>query len=141
MTSELRFLLARLVTGFFAALAVAVLIPDGVAFPPQGTREFWLTITLFAAVLAVVNAYVRPVLDVVLKPVTCVLGALTLGLSHVLISAGVFWLTAATVESIHIQTGCPLRVCNCWSREHDWFSFTRGPQGLSYHPRTVWPSP
>lgn len=104
MTSELRFLLARLVTGFFAALAVAVLIPDGVAFPPQGTREFWLTITLFAAVLAVVNAYVRPVLDVVLKPVTCVLGALTLGLSHVLISAGVFWLTAATVESIHIQT-------------------------------------
>ena len=104
MTSELRFLLARLVTGFFAGLAVAVLIPGGVTFPPQGSREFWLTITLFAAVLAVVNAYVRPVLDVVLTPVACVLGALTLGLSHILISAGVFWLTAAMVESIQIQT-------------------------------------
>ena len=53
--------------------------------------------------LALVNAYVRPVVDVLLKPVTCVLGVLTLGLSHVLVSAGVFWLAAQAVEAIEIR--------------------------------------
>lgn len=104
MTRELRYLLARFVTCFFAALAVAALVPDGIAFPPEGTRDFWTTITAFAAVLALVNAYVRPVVDVLLKPVTCVLGILTLGLSHVLVSAGVFWLAAQAVEAIEIRT-------------------------------------
>ena len=87
MTRELRYLLARLVTCFFAVLAVAAFVPDGIVFPPEGTRDFWTTITAFAAVLALVNAYVRPVVDLLLKPVTCVLGMLTLGLSHVVVSA------------------------------------------------------
>ena len=104
MTRELRYLLARLVTCFFAVLAVAAFVPDGIAFPPDGTRDFWTTITAFAAVLALVNAYVRPVVDLLLKPVTCVLGILTLGLSHVVVSAAVFWLAAQTVEAIEIRT-------------------------------------
>lgn len=104
MTREVRFLLARLVTGFFAALAVAAWIPDGVSFPQAGTCEFWLTLTLFAGALAVVNAYVRPVLDVILSPLTCCLGVVTLGLSHVLVSAGVFWMAAQAVEAIEIRT-------------------------------------
>ena len=104
MTRELRYLLARFVTCFFAALAVAALVPDGIAFPPAGTRDYWTTIAAFAAVLAVVNAYVRPVADVLLKPFTCVLGVLTLGLSHVVVSAGVFWLAAQAVEAIEIRS-------------------------------------
>ena len=104
MTRELRFLLARFVTCFFAVLAVVALVPDGIELPPEGTRDFWTTVAAFAAVLALVNAYVRPVVDLLLKPVTCVLGFFTLGLSHVLVSAGVFWLAAQTVEAIEIRT-------------------------------------
>ena len=104
MTRELRFLLARFVTCFFAVLVVAAIVPDGIAFPPAGSRDYWTTVAAFAAVLALVNAYVRPVMDVLLKPVTCVLGFLTLGVSHVLVSAGVFWLAAQVVEAIEIRT-------------------------------------
>ncbi len=104
MSREFRFLIARFVTCFFAVLAVAALVPDGLELPPEGTRDFWTTVMAFAAVLALVNAYVRPVVDLLLKPVTCVLGFLTLGLSHVLVSAGVFWLAAQTVEAIEIRS-------------------------------------
>ena len=104
MTRELRYLLVRLVTCFFAVLAVAALVPDGIELPPEGSRDFWTTVTAFAAVLALVNAYVRPVMDLLLKPFTCVLGFLTLGFSHVLVSAAVFWLAAQTVEAIEIRS-------------------------------------
>ena len=104
MTRELRYLLVRLVTCFFAVLAVAALVPDGIELPPEGSRDFWITVMAFAAVLALVNAYVRPVMDLLLKPFTCVLGFLTLGFSHVLVSAGVFWLAAQTVEAIEIRS-------------------------------------
>ncbi len=104
MTREVRFLSARLITNFFAVLAVAQFVPFGIGFPPQGTREFWVSVLVFAAVLAIVNAYVRPVVSLVLKPLTCLLGVLTFGLSHFLINVLVFWSAGLMVEQIEITS-------------------------------------
>ena len=100
--SEFRFLTARLVVNFFAVLAVTALIPEGIRFPEPGTRQFWIAVMVFAAVLAVLNAYVRPAVELVLKPLTCLLGLLTLGLSHFAINAAVFWIASLTVTEIEI---------------------------------------
>ena len=102
--SEFRFLVARLVVSFFAVLAVTALLPEGIRFPEQGTREFWIAAIAFAAVLAVLNAYVRPAVELVLKPLTCLLGMLTLGLSHFIINAAVFWIASLTVAEIEITS-------------------------------------
>ena len=104
MTREARFLLARLVTTFFAVVAVTALVPDGIRFPDQGSTEYWIAVLSFAAVLAIANAYVQPAIELVLKPLTCLLGILTFGLSHFILSAGVFWIASLVVEQIQIQS-------------------------------------
>ncbi len=103
MTREARFLLARLVTNFFAVVAVTALVREGIRFPEQGSRDYWIAVLSFAAVLALANAYVRPTIELVLKPLTCLLGILTFGLSHFILSAGVFWIASLVVEQIQIQ--------------------------------------
>ena len=92
---EISFLLARLITNFFAVLAVTQLLENGIVLPERGSDRFWLATFSVAAALAVLNSYVRPTLELVLKPISCLLKLLTFGLSHFVISALVFW--AATM--------------------------------------------
>ena len=99
---ELRFFTARLLTNFFAVLAVIQFVPDGIVFPPPESDRFWPTVTGFAVVLAAVNSYVRPVVELIATPVSCVLGMLTMGLSHAAVNAAVFWAAAQLVEDIAI---------------------------------------
>ena len=74
---EVRFLIARLITNFFAVLAVTLLLEDGIVFPERGTAAFWAASLSLAAVLAILNSYVRPVVEFVLKPIGCLLHLLT----------------------------------------------------------------
>ena len=99
---EIRFLIARLVTNFFAVLAVTLLLEEGIVFPERGTDAFWVASLSLAAVLAILNSYVRPVVEFVLKPIGCLLHLLTFGLSHFLISAVVFWIATLVVEDFVI---------------------------------------
>ena len=69
-----------------AALYVATQIVPGVTF--EGT---WLTFFGVALVFGVVNAFVRPIIELVSAPITC----LTLGLFHFVISAVMLLLVAA----------------------------------------------
>ena len=92
---EISFLLARLITNFFAVLAVTQLLENGIVLPERGSDRFWLATFSVAAALAILNSYVRPALELVLKPISCLLKLLTYGLSHFVISALVFW--AATM--------------------------------------------
>ena len=99
LTREVRFLLARLVTNFFAVLAITQLL-DGVIVRPE---SLWVASLSLAAVLAGINSYVRPVVQFILKPVGCLLSLLTFGFSHFLISALVFWIATLIVDDFVVS--------------------------------------
>ena len=102
LSREISYLLARLVTNFFAVLAVTQLLEDGIVLPERGSDRFWLSIFALAVALAILNSYVRPALELVLKPVSCLLKLLTFGLSHFVISALVFWGATMLVDDFTI---------------------------------------
>ena len=104
MIGELRFLTARFITNFFAVLAVVAFVPNGLDFPQQGTRGFWTAILSLAVVLALLNSYVRPVIDMVLKPLTCLFGLVMVAFVHLVISVAVFWVADLLVEEIAITS-------------------------------------
>jgi putative membrane protein len=51
------------------------------------------------AVLAVVNAVIRPIVKLLALPITC----LTLGLFSFVINAGMFWLVGQVVPGFHVR--------------------------------------
>lgn len=84
-----RFLLRVLVTGL-AVLLASALFPDAIrATDADGSPRF-LGVLLFALVLGVLNALLRPILFVLTLPLT----VLTLGLFTLVINALVFWIAA-----------------------------------------------
>ena len=99
---EISFLLARLITNFFAVLAVTQLLENGIVLPERGSDRFWLATFSVVAALAILNSYVRPTLERLLKPVSCLLKLLTFGLSHFVISALVFWGATMLVDDFTI---------------------------------------
>ena len=103
LTREVRFLLARLVTNFFAVLAITQLLDGGIGFPDRDTDSFWVASLSLAAVLAGINSYVRPIVEFVLKPVGCLLSLLTFGFSHFLVSALAFWIATLLVEDFVVS--------------------------------------
>jgi putative membrane protein len=86
-------LLLRLAAPFFAILLAAYLFPDWFAVSGLGAAA------VFALVLAVLNAVVKPVLSLLALPITC----LTLGLFHLVINAVVFALAAWLVPGIAVN--------------------------------------
>ncbi len=102
LSREISFLLARLITNFFAVLAVTQLLENGIVLPERGSDRFWLATFSVAAALAILNSYVRPALELVLKPISCLLKLLTFGLSHFVISAVVFWAATILVDDFTI---------------------------------------
>lgn len=99
---EISYLLARLVTNFFAVLAVTQLLENGIVLPERGSDRFWLAIFTLSMALAILNSYVRPALELVLKPISCLLKLLTFGISHFVISALVFWAATLLVHDFTI---------------------------------------
>ena len=83
-------------------LAVTQLLENGIVLPERGSDRFWLAIFALAVALAILNSYVRPALELVLKPVSCLLKLLTFGLSHFVISALVFWVATMLVDDFTI---------------------------------------
>ena len=102
LSREISFLLARLITNFFAVLAVTQLLENGIVLPERGSDRFWLATFSVATALAILNAYVRPTVEMVLKPISCLLKLLTFGLSHFVISALVFWVATILVDDFTI---------------------------------------
>ncbi|HEU5318140.1 MAG TPA: phage holin family protein [Chloroflexota bacterium] len=88
----MRTLLLRFAVPFVAILAAQQLFPDRFAVQGFGAAA------IFALVLAVVNAVVRPVLELLAAPITC----LTLGLFHFVINAITFGIAAWLVPGIAV---------------------------------------
>ncbi len=86
-------LLLRWLAPFIAILVAAYLLPGSIAVESYGAAA------VFALVLAVLNAVVRPVIDLLALPITC----LTLGLFHLVINAIMFALAAALVPGVIVH--------------------------------------
>ncbi|OHV04314.1 phage holin family protein [Mycobacterium talmoniae] len=88
------FLLRAALTGF--ALWVVTLVVDGIRF--VGGEETWQKIGIIfvvAVIFGLVNAFIKPVVQVLSIP----LYILTLGLIHIVINAFMLWLTAWITEN------------------------------------------
>lgn len=88
------FLLRAALTGF--ALWVVTLVVDGIRF--VGGEETWQKIGIIfvvAVIFGVVNAFIKPIVQILSIPLYIV----TLGLFHVVINAFMLWLTAWITEN------------------------------------------
>ncbi|MCL4458740.1 MAG: phage holin family protein [Chloroflexi bacterium] len=77
-------LLLRWLINFVAVLIAAWLLPESIRYAN------WQGVAIFAAVLALLNAFVKPVIALI----TCPINLLTLGLFTLVINALLFWLAA-----------------------------------------------
>lgn len=85
-------ILVRLAINIIAVFVATKIVP-GVSF------DDWVGLALFAVVLGLLNAVIKPILTVLALPVVL----LTLGLAILLINAVVFALAAAIVPGFHVD--------------------------------------
>jgi putative membrane protein len=83
----------------FIVTFVAVLVTSQWILPGQFSIDSWQNAAVFAIVLAIINALIRPVVMLL----TCPVQLLTLGLSALIINALLFWLAAALVAGVHVN--------------------------------------
>jgi putative membrane protein len=69
------------------AVAVAVWLVPGIEFP---TEDKWISIGILAALLALLNTFIRPILQIVSLPITI----LTLGIFALIVNTAVLYLAA-----------------------------------------------
>ncbi|MCY3802287.1 MAG: phage holin family protein [Chloroflexi bacterium] len=100
----LRRLLVQWASGFLGIVLVSAVLNPHVSLPPSDTPEYWSTAAGFAAVLAALNSLVRPALNTLLGPIKCLLTLATLGLTHFLIGALIFWLADTFIEAIEVES-------------------------------------
>jgi putative membrane protein len=86
-------LFLRWLIPFAAVLLAAYLLPDRIVVQDYGATA------IFAVVLAVLNAAVRPILQLLALPLTC----LTLGLFHFVINAAIFGLAAWLTPGVGVN--------------------------------------
>ena len=86
-------LLLRWAVPFVAILLAAYLLPADIA-----VRDLRAA-AVFALVLALLNAFVRPVIELLALPITC----LTLGLFHFVVNAAMFALAAALAPGVVVS--------------------------------------
>ena len=100
----LRRLLVQWASGFLGIVLVSAVLNPQVSLPPSDTPEYWSTAAGFAAVLAALNSLVRPALNTLLGPIKCLLTLATLGLTHFLIGALMFWLADVFIQAIEVES-------------------------------------
>ena len=73
-----------LLANALAVVVVAALLPNQIAFTD------WTAVAIFAAIVGLLNAFLRPIVRVLTAPIGC----LTLGLFSIVINGLMFWLAA-----------------------------------------------
>jgi putative membrane protein len=102
----MRGLLVRFLVTFVAVFLVAYIVPRLFNLQPPinlGSLENpnWLTLTIFSAVLALVNTFIKPILKLLSLPITC----LTAGLFSLLINVLMFFLAAWLTNLMQVGGG------------------------------------
>jgi putative membrane protein len=86
-------ILIRFVVTFLAVFLTSLILPPTLFHIDSPTSA-----AIFAAVLAIVNALIRPVVLML----TCPVQLLTLGLSALIINALLFWLASSLVTGVQV---------------------------------------
>lgn len=86
------FIIRLLVNGF--ALWVATQIVDGVTISSDSTSSEILTLLVVALIFGLVNAFIKPVVQLLSLPLL----VLTLGLFTLIVNALMFWLTSGIAD-------------------------------------------
>ncbi|HJN39221.1 MAG TPA: phage holin family protein, partial [Chloroflexota bacterium] len=94
----IRRFLVRWVSNFVAVMLAGYMFEDQIQLQERGSDAYWMTLAAFAAVLAVLQLYVRPIVYAVMGPITCLVMVVTLGLAHFLTGAVLFWLAGSFVD-------------------------------------------
>lgn len=89
----LRGIVLRWIVIFLAVIVAGYLVPDLVRYSDLGQ------VALFAIVLALLNAIIRPVLLLV----TCPINLLTLGLFTLVVNALMFWLAGLLTGGVSVE--------------------------------------
>ena len=102
----IRRFLVRWASNFVAVILAAYFLSPNVALVAEtGSEGYWTTAASFAAVLAVLQLYVRPLVYAMMGPLTCFVMVVTLGLAHFVTGAVLFWLAGSFLEeAIHVET-------------------------------------
>jgi len=86
-----------------AALVITVYVGHaiglGLEFRARSGGAIAMTAFEAAAVIGLVNAVIRPVVELIALPITC----LTLGLFSLIVNALMFWLTSAIVTGFRVE--------------------------------------
>ena len=85
-------ILAHLAMNAVTVLIIHEILPDEVHY------ESTQTLLIFALILGGFNAIVRPIIELIALPLTC----LTLGLFSFVISAAIFWVSAQVSPGVEI---------------------------------------
>jgi putative membrane protein len=99
----IRRFLVRWVSNFVAVMLAGYLFEAQIQLQERGSDAYWMTLAAFAAVLAVLQLYVRPIVYAVMGPITCLVMVVTLGLAHFLTGAVLFWLAGSFVDGIEVE--------------------------------------
>lgn len=99
----IRRFLVRWVSNFVAVMLAGYMFEDQIQLQVRGSDAYWMTLAAFAAVLAVLQLYVRPIVYAVMGPITCLVMVVTLGLAHFLTGAVLFWLAGSFVDGIAVE--------------------------------------
>lgn len=95
----MRTLLVRWAVIVIAVFLVAWGLPQlGIMADPIISYDDWVTLAIFAGVLALLNTFIRPLVGLLTLPINC----LTFGLFSIVINAAMFALAAALVPGFHV---------------------------------------
>jgi putative membrane protein len=95
----LRTLVVRWAVIVVAVFLIAWGLPRlGILTGPIISYDDWVTLAIFAAVLALLNTFIRPIVGLLALPINC----LTFGLFSIIINAAMFALAAAIVPGFHV---------------------------------------
>ena len=86
------FVMRWLVTAIAAGVAVWLIPGINII----GGTEAWIAVALFGLVLSLTNMIIRPILEVLSAPITC----LTLGLFYLVINVAVIYIAAAITNGL-----------------------------------------
>lgn len=78
--------LVSFIANAFAVIVVASLLPEQIGYTS------WTAVGIFAVIVGVLNAFLRPIVNVLTAPIGC----LTLGLFGIVVNGLMFWLAART---------------------------------------------
>lgn len=94
--------LVRWSSNVVAVMIAEMLMFPNIKLPETGSSEYWSTLAGFAALLACLTLYVRPLVYKIMGPVTCLAMVATLGIAHFVSSIALFWLAGRFVDGVEI---------------------------------------